>query len=399
MQILRQIKSIPFNRKFATVLFVVMSMQFVAIEGFGISWLKVGLMALTPVVFVFRVPYISKAIWAAAVYWLLCYFTALFHGEMRFSTLGYMALFLMTYIVFFNLLYVETFTLEQFKKLLKFILLAYGITLLLQQTCVIVGLRNVPFLNIVGSEYYAWNRLPSLSCEPSHTARIVSAAMLGYIQCLGIEKGEKISLFQLFDKDNRWVTLAYLWLIFTMGSGTGWVGFGILCLYFVRLETFSYIIPVFLCLFFLLEFSGNKQFARAKVSVLATLTGDVKQIHKADGSAGSRIIPLVNTLTKMDLSKKKSWVGKGTYGEDRLNKYEWKNLNRKLVVVEQYGLLGLIGSLVFLYTCAIRRFFSLENLYFIILLVCSISSVYCSWFMLMVFTAMRYFQKNMKIMV
>ncbi len=55
----------------------------------------------------------------------------------------------------------------------------------------IVGLRNVPFLNLAGASYYAWNRLPALSCEPSHTARIISAAMLGYIQCLEIEWGKR----------------------------------------------------------------------------------------------------------------------------------------------------------------------------------------------------------------
>lgn len=396
LYILQQIKSVPFNRKYATILYVVMSTQLVALEGLAVSPIKVGLMAIAPVLFFLRVPYVSKAVWTVAAYWLLCYFTASFHGEMRFSTLGYMALFLMAYIVFYNLLYAGTFTLEQFKKLLTFILLAYGVTLLLQQACVIVGLRNVPFLNLVGAEYYAWNRLPTLSCEPSHTARIISAAMLGYIQCLEIEKGEKISLIHLFEKDNRWVTLAYLWLTLTMGSGTGWIGFGILCLYFVRLRNFFYVIPIFLCLFFILQHAENKQLKRATVAIETTLTGNTSLIFKADGSASVRIIPLVNTLTKTDLTQKESWVGKGTYAADRAEKNDWKNLDRKLGMVEQYGLLGLIGSLVLLYACAIRRFFSLENLYFIVLLLCSLGNEYFTWSMVMVFTAIRYFKKQLE---
>lgn len=394
MFILQRIKTIPFNRIYGIVLYIAMSIQLVTIEGLNVSPIKVVLMGLAPVVFVLRVPHINRAIWAATIYWLLCYFTASFHGEMRFSTLGYMALFLITYIVFYNLLYTGTFTLDQFKKLLKFILLAYGITLLLQQACVIVGLTNVPFLNLVGAEYYAWNRLPTLSCEPSHTARIISAAMLGYIQCLEIEKGKKISLIQLFEKDNRWVTLVYLWMTLTMGSGTGWISFGILCLYFIRLRTFFYVIPIFFCLFCVLQHSENKQLKRAIIATEATLTGNTSLIFKADVSGSVRIIPLVNTLTKTDLNQKESWFGKGTYAADRAKKNEWKNMDRKLGIVEQYGLLGLIGSLILLYSCAIRRFFSIENLYFIVLLLCSLSSEYFTWSMVMVFTAMRYFKKQ-----
>ena len=393
---LRQIKTVSFDCKYVSVLFIVMCMQLVAIEGLGVSPIKVGIMALAPVVFVFRAPYLSKAVWGAIVYWSLCYFTALFHEGMRFSTLGYLGLFLITYIVFYNLIYAGTFTLGQFKKLLKILLLAYGITLLLQQLCLIVGLRNVPFLNLVGFEYYSWNRLPSLSCEPSHTARIISATMLGYIQCLEIEKGAKVSLVQLFEKDNRCVTLAYLWLTFTMGSGTGWIGFAILCLYFVRLRTFFYVIPAFICFFFILQSAENKQLKRAVNAIEATLTGNTSLIFKTDVSASVRIIPLVNTLTTIDLTQKESWFGEGTYAANRVEKNEWKNLDRKLGIVEQYGLLGLIGSLILLYSCAIRRFFSLENLYFIVLLLCSLSSEYFTWSMVMVFTAMRYFRKQQK---
>ncbi len=62
----------------------------------------------------------SKVVWAALVYWALCFFTASFHENMRFSTLGYLGMFLMTYIVFYHLVYTGAFTLAQFKKLLKF---------------------------------------------------------------------------------------------------------------------------------------------------------------------------------------------------------------------------------------------------------------------------------------
>lgn len=394
MSILQQLKLIPFNTQLASIIIIVMGMQLVAIEGYGISWIKVCLMALTPIIYIFRVPFVSRAVWGAACYWLLCYIPASFNEEMRFSTLGYMGMFLMTYIVFYNLLYTGAFTLLQFKKLLKFLLLLYGGILLIQQICVIIGLHYMPFFNLVGEEYYAWNRLPTLSCEPSHTARIISAIMFGYIQCIEIEENKKVSLVQLFNKRNRFVTISYLWLILTMGSGTGWIGLAILCLYFVRLRTFFYVIPVFFSVFFILQHFDNKQLKRATVAIEATLTGNTSQIFKSDGSASVRIIPLVNTLTKTDLSQKDSWIGKGTYTANRVEKNEWKNLDRKLGIVEQYGLLGLLGSLILLYSCAIRCFFSIETFYFIILLLCSLGNEYFSWFMVLIFTAIRYFQKQ-----
>lgn len=392
MHILQRIRIIPFNTKFATIIILVMSMQLVALEGLEVSWIKVLLMAFAPIIFFFRVPFISRVVWGACIYWLLCYIPASFNTDMRFSTLGYLGMFLITYIVYYNLLYTGAFTLSQFKSILKLLLLAYGCTLLLQQLCVIIGLNNVPLINLTGEKYYSWNRLPTLSCEPSHTARIISAAMLGYIQCIEIENGDKTSLSQLFNRDNRWVTIAYLWLVLTMGSGTGWIGFAILCLYFIRLRTFFYIIPFFVCLFFVLQYLGNKQLTRATSAIEATLTGNTSSIYKADGSASVRIIPLINTLTKTDLTKKESWIGKGTYAADRTDKNEWKNLDRKLGIVEQYGVLGLIGSLVCLYSCAIRRFLSLETLYFVILLLCSLGNEYFTWSMIYIFTAIRYFQ-------
>lgn len=351
-------------------------------------------MVVSCFIFLFRVPYFSKAVWGSVVYWGVCFLTALLNGEVRFSTLGYLGLFLIAYIVFYNLIYIGTFTLVQFKSLLKSLLIAYCIVLLCQQLCILVGIRNVPILNLVGFDYYAWDKLPTLSCEPSHTARIISATMLGYIQCLEIELHSKVSLRRLFNKENRVVTLSYLWLVLTMGSGTGWIGFIILSFYFIRFKSFLYSVPLFAGLFLILQYSGNKQFLRASSIAKATLSGEVTSIYEADGSGSIRVIPLVNTLTKTDLSNINSWIGKGTYLEGPSDESEskWIDLTRKIAVVEQYGLLGLLGSIFFFYLCVVRRFFSLETIYFIVLLLCSLGNEYFTWSMLFIFTAMRYFK-------
>ena len=394
MNFITRIQSVPFNQKFAIILLVVMSTLLVVIEGLTVSPLKVTVMVVSCFIFLFRVPYFSKAVWGSVVYWGVCFLTALLNGEVRFSTLGYLGLFLIAYIVFYNLIYIGTFTLVQFKSLLKSLLIAYCIVLLCQQLCILVGIRNVPILNLVGFDYYAWDKLPTLSCEPSHTARIISASMLGYIQCLEIETQARISFRKLFDKENRIVTFSYLWLVLTMGSGTGWIGFVILCLYFIRLKSFLYIIPLFAGLFLILQYSGNKQFLRASSVFKATISGDVTSIYEADGSGAIRVVPLVNTLTDIDLTDADSWIGKGTYLEKStdVSESKWTDLTRKIAIVEQYGLLGLLSSIFFFYLCVVRRFFSLETVYFVVLLLCSLGNEYFTWSMLFVFTAMRYFK-------
>lgn len=393
MKLICQIFSASFNSSFTTLMLIIMSIQIVPIEGYALSPIKIGLMILALLVFLFRVPYITKALWFSFIYWLVCYFTALFHGDLRFSTLGYLGMFLISFLVFYNFIHIGTFTFVQFKKILKFLLISYCITLLLQQICIIIGIYNIPILNLVGLNYYEWNRLPVLSCEPSHTATIISAVMLGYIRCLEIEQHSKVGLKLLFNRDNRLVTISYFWLIFTIGSGTGWIAFGIMCLYFVRPKTFIYTIPIIAVFLGGIKYFGNKQFERVIVATEATFSGNIKNISQADGSASARIIPLVNTLIYTDLTKKESWIGGGTLSKDGSLNY-WKNLNRKIPVVEQYGLLGLVASLFLIYTCSIRYLFSLETLYFIILLQMSIINAYVVWSMIFIFTAINYFQEQ-----
>lgn len=183
-----------------------------------------------------------------------------------------------------------------------------------------------------------------------------------------------------------------------MGSATGFIGLGIVCLYFVRLKSFMYVVPIFAMVFVGFQNSDNKQLKRAVAAVSATLTMDQKNIRKADGSGAVRIVPLINTV-KSDYSDKEVWFGKGTakrIADEDEN--EWvKTFNKKIATVEQYGLLALIASIIFVYSCCIFSVFSLETLFFIVLLLCTVGNVYCTWSVLYVFTAIRYFKENTQI--
>ena len=370
-----------------------MSVQIVPIEGYDISIVKVAMMGICLFVFLFRVPYLSKAVVYSLIYWSTCAFPVFFHTFFRFSTLGYAGLFLITFITYYNLVYKGVFSLDLFQKILKTLICVFAGALIFQQACVLIGLRNVAFLNLVGADYYAWNRLPVLTCEPSHTAVILTGFFLGYLRCVEIKNGVKPSFSVLFNKEHRVVTFAYLWLTFTMGSGTGWLGFSIICLYFVNMRSFYYVLPILIMLFIILQQSDNVQFRRALSAAQATVTGDIDKIQEADGSASVRIVPMINTFKDIDLSKKESWIGKGTFIGERDS--AWKNSARKISVIDQYGLLAFLTSLFLLFSCMIKNIISLETMCFVILLMMSLSNAYMTWSMLLVFTTIRYFQDNL----
>lgn len=398
--IIHQIKELSYNQRVTILLIIIMSTQFVAIEGFVTSPIKVSVMIFCFFFFFWKVPYISKAVWCSILYWTICFCIALLHEYFRFSTIAYLGMFLMAYIVYYHLIFMDTFSLHQFKKILSYIIYAYCIILLLQQISIIIGIRNLGILNLadnyllsINNSYYDWNRLPSLSCEPSHSAKIIITIMFGYIRCLEVEKGAKISLTELFNKKNKWVSICFLWMIFMMGSGTGWIGFGILCIYFIHWRTFLYTIPILIGSFFILQYSGNKQFERAIITIQVTMTGNIQTINEADGSSSTRVIPILNTFIYSDLTKTESWIGKGTLSEKE-SLLSWMNYERKIPVVEQYGFVGFFFSLLLIYTCAIKKIWSIETILFFILSLATLGNEYHIWSQMYIFTAIRFFQIN-----
>ena len=338
-----KLKDITSDRGIATIYLVTMCTQFVAIEGYGVSPLKVALMGIAPLLLVFKVPYMTRATIWCSLYMAVVLFCAYQQNYVRFSTIGYLGMFLITYVVFYNLLYKkQAFDLLYFIRLLRFMILAYAVCLLAQQACMLVGIRNLPFINLYNQYYLAINKLPTWNLEPSHTARVLGVLYYAYLKCCEIVEEEKLSLKRIFEPFHRWITIGYLYAMTTMGSGTAFIVLMIQAMYFVQAKRLWYVVPVFMGLYFTLPLLNIKQLDRAVNVINATLTLDVEEVRKTDGSAASRINPIFNTLN-MDLSKKESWLGKGTYSkEEMINVYQAQQ--GKMGNIDQYGLLGFIFS-------------------------------------------------------
>ena len=385
---LKQLQSSYF---IASFIILVMSVQFVVLEGYEVSTFKVSVMAFLPLIFVQRCAFMSRALVLCFLYWMACYLSALFNGEMRFSTLGYLGLFLMTYVTFYNLVQKGAFTINSFMKLLRLLIFAYGIVLVLQQVLSFVGVVNIGILNLDNQIYLSDYKYPSLSIEPSHSARILTVAMLCYLRCLAIcNGGRKVKISEMFNGENKSLTLMFMWTMFTMSSGTAFIGLGLLSLYFVTKRSVFYIVPLLIGLFLLGEGLELKQFDRAKRVAFATTTGDANIVAEEDESASSRVIPLLNTF-KADLTDKTTWMGRGTKSEKEISNISAYKTN-KIDVVEQYGLIALIVSIFLVYSCFIRKFFSIETLVFIILLGITVANLYYSWACYMMMSTMRFLQ-------
>ena len=375
-----------------TTLIVIALTTFFFFEGSATnSIIKLGVMGLAPIIFLLRGAVISKAFIFGMGYWLWCYFSSLFTGEQRFSTIGFLGMYIITFIVFYNFLRKGVFTFVYFKQLLRIFIMAFGIVLICQQICMLVGLRSMPLVNLNNQFFLSLTKLPILTLEPSHSARVLAALVLCYWRMYQMEYGEKLKLKNLFKGEMKLPMILFFWSMLTMGSGTAFIALGILSLYFITKETYLYVMPFMLAMYLISGTMELTQFERARRLADASLTGDTEMIQEADESGASRIIPVINTITKTDLSNTDTWVGKGT---DKIDSLWWIKMDRKIGVIDQYGLIGFIISMLLVYRCMIRRFISIESLFFLGLLGMSIGNIYYAWGCLTLFAGVRYFQEQ-----
>ncbi len=344
-------------------------------------------MALCPVLLLIHHPPINKAMIWGGVYYLYVVLTAGFHPDtFRASTLIYLLMFLLMYIVFYSFIYAGAFTLDYFTNVVKWLIIAYGICLFLQQICIIFGIRFMPFINLNNQFFLSLYRLPSLAIEPSHSARILGVLFYAYLKCNEFQNGYRMRLSTLFSKEHRLVTYAFLWSMLTMGSGTAFFCMGFLSLYFMQGRQLFLSIPIFVGVFFILEFFEVQQAKRVTSVVFATTTLDSKNVMDTDGSAAVRIKPLLNTL-QIDLTKSENWFGRGCdagishglYADDRY-----------MAEISDYGLIAFFIGLFFVFSCAIKPL-SLGTLMFFLGIGGGIGNISYGWGLLMIMTCIRYY--------
>ena len=379
-------------KRFTTVFLILFGICYIPLEGrVGFGAIKLTLMFLAIIVMVLYSFKLTKAVFIGIVYVLYLYFSASFHPEsFRWSTLLFSFGFVFTYAAIYNLIYVErVFSVRHFLRLVKWIMMAFFVVCIMQQCCIAVGIRTLPWINLTE----VLNRgigCNSLSMEPSTFARTMLVFYYCYVKCHEYIRGEgPFTVRELFSGEHKWVTIRFLWMMTTMGSGTAYVCLVLFCLYFVRRHNFYYIVPILAVCYIGLEALELEQATRATKVLNAMTTLDQKQVEMADGSGASRISPLLNSF-KADFSKSETWFG---YGIDYA-------VNHNMVVLQtatlfdDYGFCLYLIALVMNLTCAYR----LSSLGFLFQIGGVAGgaggNIHYAWWLMMIMTCLRFFYDN-----
>lgn len=382
-----QFSSQPFLTKYCTVFLFIYSMFYIPLDGYTISPIKVGLMAISIIMMFFYSLKASKALIIGCIYLITQYLIAQFHPtSFRWSTLIYSFLLVFCYISFYNFVCIEkVFKIEYFIKFLKLYITVFFVVCVIQQVFIVAGVQTFKLINLCYSlDRDLWSN--SLAIEPSHFARYMLVAYYAYVKCNEYKRDEgTFTLRELFSGEHRNISLMFLWMMLTMGSGTAFVCLILLSLYFVRWHNWYYVIPVLIISYMVIQESSIEALDRATSTIEATATLDKDAVIEADGSASARITPLLNSLTA-DFTKVETWLG---YGIDSGIKDKY---NRTMF--HDYGFIHYIISLILCFSCA-YNFWSLGTIFMFAGVGGGAGgNVQYLWALMMVMTCVKYFYKN-----
>ena len=372
---------------FTTIFLILYCTYYLPLDGFGgfgpNKFMLVVSIILVMLLYSFKM---SKAVIIGTIYLLIQYSVASFHPEsVRWSTLIFSAMMVYSYAAFYNFIFIEkVFTIDHFIRLCKWIMMAYFIVCIIQQVLIIIGINNVLIINL-----YPLDRglgCNSLCREPSTFGRFMLVFYYAYVKCQEYKRDERpFTLSELFSGEHKWVTIRFLWMMLTMGSGTAFVCLILFSLYFVRKHNWYYLVPILIVCYILVQNSDIEALDRATNTIEATATLDKDVVRETDRSAAARITPILNTFTA-DFTKNETWLG---YGIDAGigNKY-----NRTLF--HDYGFIFYIVTLLLCFTCA-YNFWSLGCIFMFAGVGGGFgNNIQYAWALAMVMTCVKYFYEN-----
>ena len=367
---------------------VFMSIQLLFIEGWAVSIPKVVFMAITPALLLIKSPCISKATIFGGAFIIVTLGMACLHpNENRSSTFYYTALFLCTFNLYYNLVYINNvFKIDDFIKIIKGVIYAYAICLLLQQLCMLVGINYLPIINLMRQPYYELFRLNTLAIEPSHAARLMTIYFYAFLKVNEYKYGRGLSLKELF-ATHKWIVIAFLYTVIGIGSATSFVGLGILALYFLKKQYAVYVVVFGFTFYMIVPMIDYEPLNRTMAVFNAAMTADTEVVKETDNSAAARVNILLDTFKYLDLEDADTWIGNGTDSSLKSGK-------AIVSAISDYGMFSYLSKLVFFFVCCFTSFFSLEVLIFILLFSLNIGNIAYGFAALMVFSTIKYFRNK-----
>lgn len=280
-----------------------------ALDSSNMNLLLIGVMLISPIILFISIRSISIEDILLILFMLSIIFSPLInHPEtMRWSTVIYSCMFIISFITYKHLLYKDIFRIENFEKLIRYLIYAYTLVLIIQQICVLLGLPIFNLSNYSPAE--PW-KLNSLTSEPSHSARIVGLLMYCYIVIKEIMLNRKYNLKNDLKVD-KWIWFSFFWTTITMGSGTAFLFIFLVLSVFLSFRNLIILLLVFIILIGAITFFEITAFDRTWKVFLATLTLDTNKIIAADPSASVRIVPFIIISQLVDFTTFNDWFGYG----------------------------------------------------------------------------------------
>ena len=230
----------------------------------------------------------------------------------------------------------------------------------------------------------------SLTAEPSVLARILAVLFLCLIRMLESKLGHSVSFKEIY-REAKWPAIGFLWSMLTMGSGTAMIALGILLLYFVKPKHLGFAFIIVFLLIVVIPQIEFEPLQRAVKTFSAFLTLDSEAVRQADGSAAARVVPLVNTLTSLDLTSWNTWFGNGVDANLSAGMFSDTTM---IGGIRDYGLLSFLVMQVLFFSCGIKKFFSIETLLWIGLFNMTLANVPYVWGAFMVLTVTKHITKS-----
>lgn len=386
------IQSYLTTRNITAFILLMFCIQYIPLESRdGVSYLKLGIAAMCPFIYWIKTPFLSRCTWMLLLYYVLVIFAAITHpASLRWSTVLFLGTFLMTYATFYNLVTInKVFTREYAIKFIRYLIITYMIVLMLQQCLLLIGIKVFPLFNLV-QDLERGLGANSLTYEPSSIGVILPFAFLTLLRLHELDYGRKLTVNEIFSTE-KWATIAFFYTMIGAVSGTAMISLFIVCFYFLSSKQKIYTIPALIILLVLFLNIDYLPLNRARDSMMAFLSLDRQKVMLADGSAAARIIPVINTLTELDLTTWEGWLGHGVdYGLSK-----WIFSERVMIgCIADYGFLSFIVLQIIVYSCMIKRIISIESVLWIIIGMMTLANIPLNWGAMMLCTVSRHFQNE-----
>lgn len=277
-------------------------------DGTGRNFLLITIMMISPLILVLEQKISKGDIVLIVLALFLILNPIIFHPEtLRWSTILFGILFCLHFLAYKRSLIFSQLNISTVLTTIKILIIAFAITILIQQFCVLMGL---PIFNISNYDIREPWKLNSLGPEPSHSVRYLTILMFSFLSLKEIINDKPYDLKQGL-KSDVYVWLSFLWVMLTSVSATAFVFLGLIFLKFLKRDNLIILILIAIITIIILGLLNNTTYERTIKFAITALSFDENSLIKSDPGAASRIAPMIICAKNIDILSVNGIFGHG----------------------------------------------------------------------------------------